>query len=99
MATGRLSLQILQVLLPEQGCQPLVSGPAHGQLLAVAQYRDTAVLTVWLHLDHALQVDDIGAVDAYELAGVEARLQTRDGLLVEVRLAPRSQHYVVVLRF
>ena len=78
--------------------QPRVTGaraPAGGSVL---EDRHAAVLGVQLEPREALDVEHVGAVDAHETGGVEARLDLGRGSRLEVR-PPRSwMADVVVLR-
>src|ERR1700685_1105366 len=50
-------------LFLQKRSQPFIPGPAHGELRAIRQYGEAAVLRVRLDLFHALQVDNGGAVN------------------------------------
>src|ERR1017187_6152572 len=79
--------------------QPGVAGAADGQARAIVQNRDSAFLPIGFDARNPVQVDDGGAVDAYEAGRIERLLERRNGLLLEIALAAAVERHVVVLRF
>src|ERR1700735_2708605 len=83
----------------EESAEAGVAGAADGELRAVGEDGDVSVLRVGLDLDDALQVDDVGAVNAEKTRRVERGFQARDGLLLQVLFAFGCKGDVIVLRF
>src|SRR5215831_18797056 len=86
-------------ILAPNGLQARVARAAHGKLRAVVQHHDAAILGVRLDPGDALQVDDIGAVNAGESRRIELPFYARYGLLLQIVFLVAAERDVVVLRF
>jgi len=58
-------------LFAEQAIHGFALVTGHAKLFAALEHDDVAALKPWLHLANATHVDDGGAMDADEFAGIE----------------------------
>lgn len=54
------------ILAVEEGAEAGVTCAAYWELCAICEHGDVAVLPVGFDSGYALQIDDVGAVDAHE---------------------------------
>src|SRR5207249_4470665 len=81
--------------LAERLLQLAAVAAAQGEARAVLQDDDVLPVEHGLHLAYAFDVDERGAVDAYEARRVNLRFETADRLAQEIRGRPRVQAHVV----
>src|SRR5580693_133083 len=98
VSTGNAAT-LLAPLLIDKSSQARVPGTTYGKLCSIGEHRDVAVLGVRLDFDDALEIDDVGPVDAHESGGIKGGFQARNRLLLQVLFAIGRESHVIVLSF
>src|SRR5580700_3115584 len=96
VSTGNAAT-LLAPLLIDKSSQARVAGTAYGKLCSIGEHRDVALLGERLDFGDALEIDDVGPVDAHESGGIESGFQARNCLLLQVLFAVGCQSHVIIL--
>src|SRR5205823_1883944 len=90
---------IRSVLLPQHRIQPSVSRTADGKAGAVTEYGGMTVLGVQLQFGEAIDIQNVGAMDANKLGWMEYPFDITKCLLLQISFALRAKAHVIVLGF
>src|SRR6202034_2802075 len=82
----------------EKRAKARVAGAADGQLHTAREYRDMRIFSEGLDFDDALEVHDVGAVDAEKARRIERRFEAGNRLLLQVFFAAPDERDIIVLR-